>query len=125
MAAHPRPTAPSTDSKLVTVLVSTVVVLVAVLTVGGYWMQKQRNQAEERVQTHRYENAYESYLRYTRPDAEPKPETEAMRKLAEAQATRKYLMEHPAVTPGPGFDKPGVQSTGKAIVDAMDQAKGL
>ena len=33
------------------------------------------------------------------------------------------LLSHPAVTPGPGFDAPGVQQTGVTIIDAMDQAQ--
>ena len=123
MAARTPLPAKSNDSGLVTGLVFTVVVLVAALIVGGYWMQKQRGDAAERSQA----NAYQNYLNNTRPTPMPRAtEASAVRnQQAQAQATRKYLLDHPAVTPGTGFDKPGVQTTGKAIVQAIDQAKGL
>ena len=111
------------DSSLVTGLIFTVLVLVAALIVGGYWMQKQRGESAERMQA----NAYQNYLNNTRPTPmPPAAQASAVRsQQAQAQETRQYLLGHPAVTPGPGFDKPGVQTTGKTIVQAIDQAKGL
>lgn len=115
----------SNDSSLVTGLVFTVLVLVAALVVGGYWMQKQRSDSAARMQA----NTYQNYLDYTRPAPTPRAAepsmTRSQQTQAQAQETRKYLLGHPAVTPGTDFDKPGVQSTGKAIVQAIDQAKGL
>ena len=117
---------PNTESKLISTLVFGVLALVAALVVGGYWLQKQRNQAEQRVQTDLYQNTYENYLRAT--SKQPVSEaamTTAQLQRAEAQAIRQYLLDHPAATPGAGFDKPGVQATGKAILQAIDQAQGL
>lgn len=122
MAAHKSATKNHTnDSTLVNVLLVAVVALVALLLAGGYWMQKQR--AEDFA---RYERAhvYENYLQSTRPSAKA-PVHEPPRSYVQAREMRQQLLAHPAVTPGTGFDKPGVQATGKAIVDAIDQAKGL
>lgn len=105
------------------ILVSTALVLIAALMLGGYWMQKQRSQQTQRMQA---ADVYQSYLRHTNPTpmaAETAPP--AISPQAQAQATRNFLLTHPAVTPGPGFDMPGVQSTGKTIVDAMDHAQQL
>jgi len=107
------------DLSLVNLLIGTVVVLVAALLLGGWWMQKQRSSdAVLRQQA----DMYDHYLQQTRTP--PKP-AELPSEFVQAQETRKYLLGHPAVQPGAGFDKPGVQSTGKAIVDAIEQAKGL
>ena len=115
----PVPAPTSSDSALVSWLVGVVVVLVATLVVGGYWMQSQNQQA---VQQYQQEQQYRTYLNNTRPDpvsaaAVPPPD------IAEARETRAYLLAHPAVTPGEGFNKPGVQATGKAIAQAIDRAQ--
>ena len=107
------------DSTLVSILIGMVVALVLMLLLGGWWIQKQRAQETSlRQQAAMYDN----YLHSTRTPPQP---VELPRAFVEAQQTRKHLLAHPAVTPGAGFDKPGVQATGKAIVDAIDQAKGL
>lgn len=124
MAAAPSHPTKSNDSALVTGLIVAVAILVATLIGGGFWMQRQRVDEAERMQAVR---AYETYLDATEPVRVPTPAQPSQRELAAQQAreTRKFLMEHPAVTPGAGFDKPGVQATGKAIVQAIDNAKGL
>ena len=125
MATQPLSPAKTNDSALVTGMVVAIAILVAALIGGGFWMQNQRTEEAERMQA---ERTYENYLEATQPVqmAQP-PAGPTARELAaqEARATRKFLMEHPAVTPGEGFDKPGVQATGKAIVQAIDNAKGL
>lgn len=122
MAARKPHTPQSNESTLVTGLVCAVIALVAILIFGGYWMQKQRDQETLRMQA----DVYDSYLHHTRPAAAPKAVAPAVRsQQAQAQETRKYLLAHPAVTPGAGFDQPGVQTSGKTIVDAIDQARGL
>lgn len=63
--------------------------------------------------------AYQQYLRNT-PARAPAPLPEAM---AERLKVRDQLLAHPGVKPGPGFAAPGVQSTGKVIIDAIDQAQ--
>lgn len=109
---------PKTDASLIRLLVGAVVALLAILLVGGYWLQQQRAQNELARQAH----IYQSYSQSTRPSSET---AELPASFIQAQETRKQLLSHPAVTPGTNFDKPGVQATGKAIVDAIDQAKGL
>ena len=64
--------------------------------------------------------AYQQYLRNT-PAQVPQALPEAM---AERLKVRDQLLAHPSVKPGPGFAAPGVQSTGKIIIDALDQAQG-
>lgn len=64
--------------------------------------------------------AYQQYLRNT-PAQVPRALPEAM---AERLKVRDQLLAHPSVKPGPGFAAPGVQSTGKIIIDALDQAQG-
>ena len=124
MPAAPTPPPKNNDSGLVTGLVVTVVVLVAALIGGGFWLKSQRGADAERMQAARM---YENYLDATRPVRVANPVDLSARERAaqDARETRKFLMEHPAVTPGAGFDKPGVQATGKAIVQAIDSAKGL
>ncbi|MBS7778746.1 hypothetical protein [Acidovorax sp. CCYZU-2555] len=63
---------------------------------------------------------YKEYLNNT-PPQEPKPLSEAM---AARLKVRDQLLANPAVKPGPGFAAPGVQSTGKAIIDAIDRVQG-
>lgn len=122
MAARSVNPAPSHNATtLVTGLATTVVLLVGVLIVGGYWLQSQRvDEAQQRQQA----DIYQHYLRNTQPA--PAPVAQPVRTpTPETQQARQYLLAHPAVTPGAAFDHPGVQATGHAIVRAIDQAKGL
>lgn len=108
------------DSALVSWLAGTVVVLVGALIFGGYWMKSQNSQQmalREKAQV------YENYMLNTRPTTTKQEPIRAERN--EAQETRQFLLAHPAVTPGAAFDKPGVQATGKTIVQAIDHAKGI
>jgi Tfp pilus assembly protein PilE len=121
--ANRAPVPAPNDSTLVTWLAATVVILVGALLAGGYWMQAQK---EDRAALRQQAQVYENYLRNTRPVTPSPTSTEQARTArSEAQATRQYLLAHPAVTPGPGFEQRGVQATGKAIVQAIDQAQGL
>ncbi len=118
MAARKPAASSSNDSQLASFLMLSVAILVGALVLGGYWMQQQRaDQAELRQQA----DVYETYLYNTRNTPAPAPE--ALSRAAQAQQVRQYLLDHPAVTPGPGFNRPGVQITGKTIVDAIDSAK--
>lgn len=122
MAASPASSPASHSSKLVTLLVVAVLILVAALVAAGYWLQKQRDQEAQRAQAQVYQN----YLRATHtPEPAPAQAPSTAHQLSEAQATRQYLLDHPAVTPGSGFDQPHVQATGKAILQAIDQAQGI
>lgn len=111
----------SDDSSITGIVVAASITVVAILLIGGYWMQKQRS---EQVQQQRQAQMYDSYRNYTRP-APSTPEAAAPLPAAyvEAQRMREKLLNHPAVTPGAGFNQRGVQSTGAAIIDAIDLAK--
>ena len=115
----PVPASTSNDSALVSWLVAVVVVLVAALVVGGYWMQSQNQQAAQRYQQ---EQQYRTYLASTREAAAYTPPAPNPA-IIEARETRAYLLAHPSVTPGEGFNQPGVQATGKAIAQAIDRAQ--
>lgn len=117
MAARKPAASSSNDSQLASFLMLSVAILVGALVLGGYWMQQRADQAELRQQA----DVYETYLYNTRNIPAPAPE--APSRATQAQQVRQYLLDHPAVTPGPGFNRPGVQSTGKTIVDAIDSAK--
>lgn len=111
----------SDDSSVTGIVVVTAITLVAALLLGGYWLQKQRT---EIVHQHRQAQMYDSYRDYTRPTPSTAEAATALpAAYIEAQRTREKLLNHPAVTPGPGFNQRGVQSTGVAIIDAIDQAK--
>lgn len=123
-----RPTAPTPasaaapanrDSQLGSLLMFSVAALLVVIVLAGFWLQRQRT-ADEVLREQA--NIYENYMQDTRPPSAP---VQLPRSFTEAQAVREHLLNHPAVTPGAAFNQPGVQSTGKAIVDAMDQAKRL
>lgn len=127
----PRKTAPtasrnhaarSNDSSVTGIVIAASITVVAFLLVGGYWMQKQRS---DMVHQHRQAQMYDSYRDYTRPTLSTLEAVAPTMPAAyvEAQRMREKLLNHPAVTPGPGFNQRGVQSTGAAIIDAIDQAK--
>ena len=108
------------DSTFTTWIAAIALLAVGALLAGGFWMQSQNQQDYQQRQQ---AATYRTYLNNTSPTpiSVEKPRTE----FNEARETRQYLLNHPAVSPGEHFDKPGVQSTGKAIVQAIDQAKGL
>lgn len=114
------PVAKNNASALVGWLAGASVGAVALLLAGGYWLQSQRtDQALQRQQAATYQSYRQSSQPTVAPSAAPRMVT------TEALETRKLLLAHPAVTPGTEFDKPGVQSTGRAIIEAIDKAKGL
>lgn len=126
VARSPAPTPSNNASALVAGLAGAVVLVAGGLIAGGYWLQAQRS--DETLQRQQA-NIYQNYLRSTQPTTQPTPQTVAppapSAASVAAQETRQYLLAHPAVTPGAAFDQPGVQTTGHAIVRAIDQAKGL
>lgn len=109
------------DSSFTGIVAFIAITLVAALLLGGYWLQKQRTDI---VHQYRQAQMYDSYRDYTQSTpSTPETVTPLPTAYAEAQRTREKLLNHPAVTPGPGFNQRGVQSTGVAIIDAIDQAK--
>lgn len=114
--AHPA--APASDTNWgLTVAILITIALVALL-IGG-WMFSSQPTPQETRQQRDQAVMLEQYRQNTAPPAQP-PTLPAS--YLEAKRIEEKLLNHPAVTPGPGFYKPGVQSTGNAIVDAMDQA---
>ncbi len=84
----------------------------------------QQRQAQEARSTRAQQRAYADYARSTAPPPEDKSaQQERQRQREQALQTRKTLLAHPLVTPGSGFDTAGVQSTGLAIIQAMDRAR--
>lgn len=92
--------------------------LISVVTAGFVlnWYLESRSKRElNQAQT----KVYREYLRQTPPQP-PKP---LSADVAERFKVRDALLANPAVKPGPGFAAPGVQSTGKVIVDAIETAQ--
>lgn len=91
------------------------VVAIVVGTLLNWYLDARREREMRQAQT----EVYREYLRNTPPQA-PQPLPDA---IAQRLKVREQLLANPAVKPGPGFAAPGVQSTGKVIVDAIDQAQ--
>lgn len=103
------------DENWVLLIVVAAAVLIALLLVGGWMFNRQQTiQQQLRQQTEVYRSATRPIRNVSLPS-----NSDAM----EAQRIEQKLIEHPAVTPMEGFRQPGVQSTGNAIVDAIDQAQ--
>ena len=102
---------------------------VALLIIWGFVAQRQQQEAAQQLK--KQQAAYAIYERNTRVNAlttdnsaEPTPtQQERQNAWEEARQIRKFLLEHPSVTPGPGFSAHGVQTTGAAIVRAIDNAQ--
>mgnify|MGYP003583223405 CR=1 FL=1 len=102
---------------------------VALLIIWGFVAQRQQQEAAQQLK--KQQAAYAIYERNTRVNAlttdnsaEPTPtQQERQNAWEEAPQIRKFSLEHPSATPGPGFSAPGVQTTGAAIVRAIDNAQ--
>lgn len=116
MSSAPQRLRKYTDESFV---ITAVTVGLITAIVSGYllnWYLDARSKRElDRAQS----VVYRQYLSSTPPQP-PQPLPEA---VAERFKVRDELLAHPAVKPGPGFTAPGVQSTGKVIVDAIDTAQ--
>lgn len=87
---------------------------------AGYGFNRYLEDRDTREMNRAKTEFHQRYLQNTPPQI-PQPLPEAM---AERLRVREQLLAHPGVKPGPGFASPGVQSTGKAIIDAIDRAQG-
>lgn len=84
---------------------------------SNHWRQEAQEQRQQQQQ-------FDAYRRATAPPAAARPTSPPLpADMQKAQEVRARLLANPNVTPGPGFDRPGVQSTGAAIVDAIDTAQ--
>ena len=99
-----------------------------VLGVGAYqYMKHSQQQEQERTDRQAYKR-YNDYLQSTdtsapEPAATPAEPVHMQPAAATQPSMAEKLLSHPAVTPGPGFNAPGVQETGVAIIDAIDHAQ--
>ena len=116
MPSTPQPSRRYADESFVltAVTIGLVTVIVAGLLLNWYFDAR-----TERELTQAQSQVYREYMRNT-PLQPPQPLPDA---LAERFKVRDALLANPAVKPGPGFAAPGVQSTGKAIVDAIETAQ--
>lgn len=91
------------------------------------YLQHSEQQAQARSDRQAYKR-YNDYLQSAQEDApapaaqDPAPAQAAQAAAAQPTMAEK-LLSHPSVTPGPGFNAPGVQQTGVAIIDAIDHAQ--
>ena len=108
----------ASDENWVLTLLSITVIAVLCMFAAGYFLTSHWHAQEE---TRSQQRQLDAYLDYTAP--KPQPPAPAPVEFTQAQQVRARLLAHPSVTPSQGFDKPGVQSTGIAIVDAIDEAQ--
>ena len=91
------------------------------------YLQHSEQQAQARSDRQAYKR-YNDYLKSAQEDApasavqDPAPAQAAQAAAAQPTMAEK-LLSHPSVTPGPGFNAPGVQQTGVAIIDAIEHAQ--
>ena len=91
------------------------------------YLQHSEQEAQARSDRQAYKR-YNDYLKSAQEDApasavqDPAPAQAAQAAAAQPTMAEK-LLSHPSVTPGPGFNAPGVQQTGVAIIDAIDHAQ--
>ena len=91
------------------------------------YLQHSEQQAQARSDRQAYKR-YNDYLKSAQEDApasavqDPAPAQAAQAAAAQPTMAVK-LLSRPSVTPGPGFNAPGVQQTGVAIIDAIDHAQ--
>ncbi len=111
-----RPHKTTDESFVITAVVGGLLAFIVLGYLFNLYLETQATREMDRAKT----QVYQQYLRNTPVQAPPAlPEA-----MAERLKVREQLLAHPAVKPGPGFAAPGVQSTGKMIIDAIDQAQG-
>ena len=91
------------------------------------YLQHSEQQAQARTDRQAYKR-YNDYLKSAQEDSPaPVAQDPAPAKVEHAAAVQpsmaEKLLSHPSVTPGPGFNAPGVQQTGVAIIDAIEHAQ--
>lgn len=130
----PSPSQPPTlqrsdENWVMTAVVVFLVASVVLLGVGYQYLKysKQQEQSRQERQTYQRYNDYLQSTQETAPTAksesEPVDVAAAEPEPQVAPSMAQKLLSHPAVTPGPGFNAPGVQQTGVTIIDAMEHAQ--
>lgn len=125
-------TAQRSDENWVVTAVAVFLAGTVVLGTAGYQYlkySKQQEQSREERQTYQRYNDYLQSTQEPAPAAKAAASTENTAQApsqpvaAPAPTKAEKLLSHPAVTPGPGFNAPGVQETGVTIIDALDHAQ--
>ena len=117
MSSAPQRPRKYTDESFV---IKAVTIGLIIAIVSGYLLNWYLDARSKREMDQAQSAVYRQYLRSTPPQP-PQPLPDA---VAERFKVRDELLALPGVKPGPGFASPGGQSTGKAIVDAIDGAQG-
>lgn len=129
---HPMPAAiqPSPQRSDENFVFTAVGVFLAASLILGTAAYKYLQYSEQQEQARTDRQAYKRYNDYLKSSQEDTPEPAAQDPApAQTAATAappsmtEKLLSHPAITPGPGFNAPGVQQTGVAIIDAMEHAQ--
>lgn len=115
-SAPPRPRKYTDESFVITAVTLGLLMVIATGALLNWYLEARTEREMSQAQS----KVYREYLRNTPPQP-PEPLPDA---LAERFKIRDELLANPAVKPGPGFAAPGVQSTGKVIVDAIEWAQG-
>lgn len=123
---------PQRDSLSPTTLWGLSIATLALALIAGWGYIAQREQLQQERALRAQQAAYAIYERSTRAEipsaaeaaAQNAVQQERLRRNEEARQVRQVLLQHPNVIPGPGFNAPGVQTTGLAIVEAIDRAQG-
>ncbi|MEG0201421.1 MAG: hypothetical protein RR718_11785 [Comamonas sp.] len=110
------------DENIVITVLGVFLLLTLVLGTGGYQYWKYVQEREQKQSDQQALRRYNDYLS-TQEAAEPKTQAAATPAAPAQSSVTQKLLEHPGVTPGPGFNAPGVQATGVTIIDAIDQAQ--
>ena len=116
----------SDENLVVTAIAAFLVAALILGTVAYQYLKHSQQQEQTRTDRQAYKR-YNDYLNSTEqaaPEPAAKPSAPAQVSApAAAPSMAEKLLSHPAVTPGPGFNAPGVQQTGVAIIDAIDHAQ--
>ena len=128
MSATIQHTPQRSDENYVVTAIGVFLLASLVLGTAAYkYLQHSEQQAQARSDRQAYKR-YNDYLKSAQEDApasavqDPAPAQAAQAAAAQPTMAEK-LLSHPSVTPGPGFNAPGVQQTGVAIIDAIDHAQ--
>lgn len=119
---------PRSDENYVVTAIGVFLLASLILGTATYkYLQHSEQQAQTRTDRQAYKR-YNEYLKSAQEDT-PAPAAQDAAPAQAAQASpaqpsmAEKLLNHPSVTPGPGFNAPGVQQTGVAIIDAMEHAQ--
>lgn len=121
--AH-KPRRASDENWVLTVVTATLAAVLCMFALGYFLSNHWTQEAQELRQQQQQFDTYRRATATPRATPDAHPSSPALPPdMLQAQETRARLLAHPNVIPGPGFDRPGVQSTGAVIVDAIDSAQ--